>query len=96
MSTRHIIKDGEYYLLLEPNQISREVANLEWCIDKANERIAELAEAMTFLDDSSAEYDKLEEEAKSLSARVLKGKKEESGEADKKPKTKSAKSTGRK
>ncbi|WP_455203769.1 hypothetical protein [Kaarinaea lacus] len=66
MNSRYIIKDGEYYLLLEPSQTSREVANLYWCIEKANERIAEISEVMALLDDASHEYDILEEEANDL------------------------------
>ena len=66
MTSRYIVNEGQYYLLLEQDQISREIANLEWCVKKANERIAEIEKQMESLDEDSNEYDALEEEANDL------------------------------
>ncbi|MDH5328112.1 MAG: hypothetical protein OEZ68_18625 [Gammaproteobacteria bacterium] len=66
MTSRYIVSEGEYYLLLEQDQISREIANLEWCVKKANERISELEKQMESLDEDSNEYDALEEEANDM------------------------------
>jgi hypothetical protein len=66
MTSRYVTSNGQYYLLLEQDQISREIANLEWCVKKANERIAEIEKQMELLDDESNEYDTLEEEANDL------------------------------
>ena len=66
MTPGYIIKGEQYYLLLEQDQINREISNLEWCVKKANERITEIEKQMNQLDDESNEYDALEEEANDL------------------------------
>ena len=66
MTPRYVIKDEQYYVFLEQDQISREISNLEWCVKKANERITEIEGRMDQLGDESNEYDALEEEANDL------------------------------
>ena len=66
MTSRYVVSNGQFYLLLGQDQISREIANLEWCVKKANERITEIEEQMERLDDESNKYDALEEEANDL------------------------------
>jgi ribosome assembly protein YihI (activator of Der GTPase) len=66
MTTRYVINDGQYYLLLDRSQISREISNLEWCVKKAKDRIAHLQKQMELLDEDSDEYDGFEEETNDL------------------------------
>lgn len=61
-STSYRVENGTYYIAVEKSLLGREKQNLIMAIRLARERISAISAKMAVLDDSSAEYDELQDE----------------------------------